>query len=194
LQAIALQSDLNALRVKEEVTMNLSNIPVGAHAPQTVNVIIEIPAGNRNKYEYDEDLHIIKVDRVGYTAMAHPYDYGFVPETRSEDGDHLDAFVLLNPSVFPGCLVEARPVGVVMMRDDGEMDEKLICVPAQDPRYNHVTDLSQLSPHISKEIQHFFEHYKDLQGKKTEVTDWGDAQAAHDIIEAAAAAFAKESH
>ncbi len=169
--------------------MNLSELPIGDKSPHTINVIIEIPAGNRNKYEYDEDLHIIKVDRVGYTAMAHPYDYGFIPQTRSEDGDHLDAFVILNPSVFPGCLVEARPIGVVMLRDDGEMDEKVICVPASDPRMDHVDDIAKLSPHIAKEIQHFFEHYKDLQDKKTEVLDWGDAQAARDIVDAAQAAF-----
>lgn len=172
--------------------MNLSLLPIGDHAPAIVNVIIEIPAGQRNKYEYDEELHIIKVDRVGYTAMAHPYDYGFIPQTRSEDGDHLDAFVILNPSVFPGCLVEARPVGVVIMRDDGEMDEKIICVPASDPRMSHIDDLSQLSPHVSKEIQHFFEHYKDLQEKVTEVTDWGNVLAAREIIDAARAAFDRE--
>jgi inorganic pyrophosphatase len=169
--------------------MNLSNLPIGENSPHSVNVIIEIPAGSKNKYEYDEDLHIIKVDRVGFTAMAHPYDYGFIPQTRSEDGDHLDAFVLLDPSVFPGCLVEGRPVGVVMMLDDGEADEKIICVPAKDPRMDHITQLDQLSPHIAKEIQHFFEHYKDLQGKKTEITGWGDAQAARDIIDAAQAAY-----
>lgn len=169
--------------------MNLSLLPIGDHAPDIVNVVIEIPAGNRNKYEYDEDLHIIKVDRVGYTAMAHPYDYGFIPQTRSEDGDHLDAFVLLNPSVFPGCLVEGRPIGVVMLIDDGEADEKIICVPARDPRMDNITDLDQLGPHIQKEIQHFFEHYKDLQGKTTQVTGWGGVDVAKQVIETALAAF-----
>jgi inorganic pyrophosphatase len=169
--------------------MNLSELPIGEKSPEVVNVVIEIPAYNKNKYEYDEELHIIKLDRVASTAMAHPYDYGFIPQTRSEDGDHLDAFVLLDTPVFPGCLVEARPVGVVMMTDDGEADEKIICVPTGDKQYDHVTELDQLSPQIAKIIQHFFEHYKDLQDKSVTINDWGDAQAARDIIDAAQAAY-----
>lgn len=169
--------------------MNLSDLPIGDNAPQSVNVVIEIPAYNKNKYEYDEELHIIKLDRVASTAMAHPYDYGFIPQTRSEDGDHLDAFVLLDTSVFPGCLVEGRPIGVVMMKDDGEADEKIICVPSGDKTYDHINELDQLSPQIAKVIQHFFVHYKDLQGKTVEIDDWGDAQAARDVIETAKAAY-----
>ncbi len=162
--------------------MSLGHLPIGKNAPEVVNVIIEIPAGSKNKYEFDEELNTIKLDRVGYSAMAHPYDYGYIPETRSQDGDHLDAFVVLDHSVFPGCLVAARPVGMVKMVDDGENDEKIICVPAKDPRYDHITDLSQLSPHLPKEIQHFFEHYKDLQGKKTEILGWEGAAAAKQMI------------
>lgn len=169
--------------------MNLSDLPIGDNTPNIVNVVIEIPAYNKNKYEYDEALHIIKLDRVASTAMAHPYDYGFIPQTRSQDGDHLDAFVLLDTSVFPGCLVEGRPIGVVMMRDDDEADEKIICVPAGDKKYDHITDIEQISPQIQKLIQHFFEHYKDLQGKSVTIDDWGDAQAARDVIEAAQAAY-----
>lgn len=169
--------------------MSLEHLPIGKNAPDSIHVIIEIPANSKNKYEYDEDLHIIKLDRVSYSAMAHPYDYGFIPETRCEDGDHLDAFVILDHSVFPGCLVTARPVGVMKMLDDGEADEKVICVPVHDPRYDHITDLSQLSAHIPKEIQHFFEHYKDLQGKTTEITGWGDAAEAKAIITATRDAF-----
>lgn len=171
--------------------MSLSELPIGDKAPEVVNVVIEIPAGSKNKYEYDEELHAIKLDRVGYAAMAHPYDYGFIPGTRSEDGDHLDAFVILDHSVFPGCVVAARPVGVVKMVDDGEGDEKIICVPAKDVRYDHVTELDQLTSHLPKEIQHFFEHYKDLQNKKTEITGWGDASEAKEIIKAAEETFKK---
>ncbi len=172
--------------------MSLANLPIGSKAPDVINVVIEIPANSKNKYEYDEDLHVIKLDRVAYTAMAHPYDYGFIPETRSNDGDHLDAFVLLDQSVFPGCLVAARPIGMVKMIDDGETDEKIICVPDKDVRYQHITELNQISDHIPKEIQHFFEHYKDLQDKKTEITHWGDATEAKEAIKQAQAAFAKE--
>lgn len=157
-------------------------IPLGNKAPEIVNVIIEIPAGSRNKYEYDEELKAICLDRVNYTAMAHPYDYGFIPETRSEDGDHLDAFVILDHSVFPGCVVAARPVGLIKMVDDGENDEKIICVPAKDPRYDHIQDLSDLSAHIPKEIQHFFEHYKDLQNKKCQILAIEGAAAAKEMI------------
>jgi inorganic pyrophosphatase len=167
--------------------MNLGNLPIGSKAPEVVNVVIEIPAGSKNKYEYDEELEAIILDRVGYAAMAHPYDYGFIPGTRSDDGDHLDAFVILDHSVFPGCVVAARPIGLVKMVDDGENDEKIICVPAKDPRYDHITELDQLSPHLPKEVQHFFEHYKDLQGKKAEITGWGNAEEAKAMIKTAEA-------
>ncbi|HSH31565.1 MAG TPA: inorganic diphosphatase [Candidatus Saccharimonadales bacterium] len=153
----------------------MHQIPIGSKAPDVINVVIEIPAGSRNKYEYDEEIDAIKLDRVNYAAMAHPYDYGFIPQTRSDDGDHLDAFVLLDHSVFPGCVVEARPVGLLKMIDDGEGDEKIICVPAGDVRYNHIKELSDLSAHLPKEIQHFFEHYKDLQGKTCQITGWADS-------------------
>lgn len=171
--------------------MSIAELPIGDKAPEIVNIVVEIPAGSKNKYEYDEEMHAIKLDRVGYAAMAHPYDYGFVPETRSEDGDHLDAFVILDHSVFPGCVVAGRVVGILNLIDDGEGDEKLICVPAKDPRYDHIKDLSQLSPHLPKEIQHFFEHYKDLQNKKCEITGWGDAAAAQEIVKQAQETFQK---
>lgn len=163
--------------------MDLSHLPIGSKAPDIVNVVIEIPAGSKNKYEYDEELKAIKLDRVAFAAMAHPYDYGFIPGTRSQDGDHLDAFVLLDHSVFPGCVVAARPIGLLTMIDDGEGDEKILCVPADDVRYNHIHDLSDISPHVTKEIQHFFEHYKDLQNKKTEIKDWQGAEAAKAMIQ-----------
>lgn len=163
--------------------MNIKALPRGEKYPEEFNVVIEIPKGSRNKYEYDEELDIIKLDRVAYTAMAHPYDYGFIPETRSEDGDHLDAFVVLDTSVFPGCLVVARPVGLLNMIDDGEKDEKIIAVPAHDVRFNHITSIEQLTPHIKSEIQHFFEHYKDLQNKKVEITGWGNRQEAIEIMQ-----------
>ncbi len=160
----------------------LNQIPLGDKAPEIVNVIIEIPAGSHNKYEYDEALDAICLDRVNYTAMAHPYDYGFIPETRSDDGDHLDAFVILDHSVFPGCVVAARPIGLIKMVDDGENDEKIICVPAKDPRYDHIQDLADLSAHIPKEIQHFFEHYKDLQNKKCQILAIEGAASAKEMI------------
>ncbi|MDP4038887.1 MAG: inorganic diphosphatase [bacterium] len=153
--------------------MSIHNVKIGDKAPDVVNVIIEIPAGCKNKYEFDEETGAIFLDRVNHTAMAHPYDYGFIPDTRSEDNDHLDAFVINDYSVFSGCVVPARPVGIIYMIDDSKKDEKIICVPNRDSRYDHVKDLADLNQHISKEIQYFLEHYKDLQNKKCEVTGWG---------------------
>ena len=163
--------------------MNIKGLTAGEKFPGEFNVVIEIPKGSRNKYEYDEELDIIKLDRVAFSAMSHPYDYGFIPGTRSNDGDHLDAFVILDNSVFPGCLVTARPVGVLKMIDDGEGDEKIIAVPADDIRYRHISDISQLSPHLKEEIQHFFEHYKDLQHKTVEITGWGGREEAVKIMQ-----------
>ncbi len=162
--------------------MNIKNLPAGKDYPEVFNVVIEIPKGSHNKYEYDEELDVIKLDRVNFTAMAHPYDYGFIPQTRSEDGDHLDAFVLLEVSAFPGCLVQGRPIGVLYMIDDGEKDEKIIAVPADDVRFNHIKDLADVSLHIQKEIQHFFEHYKDLQNKKVEILSWGNRDEAIKVM------------
>lgn len=163
--------------------MSIHNIPLPENFSKELPVIIEIPKGSKNKYEFNEAYGVVMLDRVNYTAMAHPYDYGFIPGTRSEDGDHLDAFVLLDHSAFPGCLVSARPVGILYMIDDGERDEKIIAVPAADPRYNHIKDLSDLSPHVKKEIEHFFSHYKDLQNKKVEIKGWGNRAKALKTIE-----------
>lgn len=163
--------------------MTVHNIGPGKKFPNEIYVVLEIPKGSKNKYEFNEEFGLIELDRVNYTAMAHPYDYGFIPGTRSEDGDHLDAFVLLDNSAFPGALVSARPVGVLFMVDDGEKDEKIIAVPSKDPRYNHIKDLSDLSPHIKKEIEHFFLHYKDLQKVVVELKGWGGAEKAKDVIE-----------
>lgn len=163
--------------------MTVHNITPGKKFPNEIYVVLEIPKGSRNKYEFNEEFGLIELDRVNYTAMAHPYDYGFIPGTRSEDGDHLDAFVLLDHSAFPGALVSARPVGVLFMVDDGEKDEKIIAVPSKDPRFNHIKDLADLSPHIKKEIEHFFLHYKDLQKVTVELKGWGNAEKAKEVIE-----------
>lgn len=163
--------------------MTVHNITLGKKFPNEIYVVLEIPKGSKNKYEFNEEFGLIELDRVNYTAMAHPYDYGFIPGTRSEDGDHLDAFVLLDNSAFPGALVSARPVGVLFMVDGGEKDEKIIAVPSKDPRFNHIKDLGDLSPHVKKEIEHFFLHYKDLQKVFVEIKGWGGADKAKEVIE-----------
>ena len=163
--------------------MNIKGLPRGTNYPEEFNLVVEMPKNSHNKYEYDEELDIIKIDRVFYTAMALPFDYGFIPQTRSEDGDHLDGIILLDQPAFSGCLVEARPIGVIYMVDSGEKDEKIICVPVDDPRYSHIQDLVDLGEHFQKELTHYFEHYKDLQGKKVEINSWGDKAEALKVMQ-----------
>ncbi len=164
--------------------MSIAKLPRGDKYPENFNLVIEMPKNSHNKYEYDEELDIIKIDRVYYTAMSLPYDYGFIPKTRSEDGDHLDGIVLLDQPAFPGIMVNCRPIGVCYMVDSGEKDEKIISVCADDPRYDHITELEQLGPHFIKELQHYFERYKDLQGKKVEINSWGGKEEALKVMNA----------
>ena len=138
-----------------------------------VDVIVEIPKGSRNKYEYDQRLGRIRLDRTLFTATAYPADYGFVPDTLAEDGDPLDAMVLLDAPTFPGCQIRVRPVAVFWMRDERGPDAKVLCVPAGDQRYDHITDLPDLGPFLQAEIGHFFDVYKQLEpGKESEVRGW----------------------
>jgi len=162
--------------------MNIKGLPRGDKYPEQFNLVIEMPKNSHNKYEYDEELDIIKIDRVFFTAMALPYDYGFIPKTRSEDGDHLDGIVILDAPVYPGIMVNCRPIGVAYMVDSGEKDEKIISVCADDVRYNHIKDLSDLSEHFVKELEHYFIHYKDLQNKKVEITKWGGYEDALQVM------------
>lgn len=140
-----------------------------------VDVFVEIPAGSRNKYEWDPDLGAMRLDRRLFSAMAYPADYGFVPGTLGEDGDELDALVFLDEPTFPGCVVRARVVGVFHMRDDKGADAKLLCVAAEDARQDHVRDLDDLPAHLRSEVAHFFEVYKDLEpGKSSDTRGFGD--------------------
>src|SRR3989344_3347771 len=145
----------------------LHDIPPGED--NEVNVIIEIPKGSRNKYEYDKKHRIFAFDRTLYSPFHYPADYGFVPQTHCEDGDPLDAFVLMREPTFPGILIKVRPIAVMHMIDGGEEDDKLICVPVADPFYNGAKDVKDLPEYFLKEVQHFMERYKDLQGKKVDV-------------------------
>jgi len=149
----------------------------------TFDVLIEIPKGSRNKYEYDFELKKIRYDRMIFSSMMYPADYGFVPETLALDGDPLDVLVLVTEPTFPGCVIEVKPIGVFHMADEKGPDEKIICVSVSDPIGNKVDDLSGLNPHLIKEIEHFFRVYKDLEEKKVDVGDWGDAKEAKEIVE-----------
>ncbi len=150
-----------------------------------VNVIVEIPKGCQNKYEYDKKNNIIKLDRVLYSPLHYPGDYGFIPQTHCEDGDPLDAIILVGEPSFPGVLIEARPVALLKMVDSGERDEKLLCVPAEDPRFTGIKSLKDVPEHILKEIAHFFEVYKHLQGKEVMIEGWEDVDKAKEMIEKA---------
>jgi inorganic pyrophosphatase len=133
--------------------------------PESINTIIEINRGSKNKYEIDKETGLIALDRVSYTAQTFPFDYGFVPRTLWEDGDALDVIVLTTEPLFPGVLVRVRPVAIMEMIDSGDSDAKLITVPVDDPRWANVKDLADINPHTTKEIEHFYMTYKQLQKK-----------------------------
>lgn len=151
--------------------MNLwHNIPAGTK--ESINVIVEIPKLSRVKYELDKETGLIHVDRVLYSPMHYPANYGFAPQTLWDDGDPLDVLVLSHEPFVPGCLVATRPIGVLSMIDGGDSDAKVLGVPKNDPRFNSVQDLGDLEPHILEEIQHFFRVYKDLQKREVKVGEW----------------------
>jgi inorganic pyrophosphatase len=175
--------------------MSLHNVKIGDKAPEIVNAVIEIPKGSHNKYEFDEETGIIKLDRVLYSAMFYPTDYGFIPETRSEDGDHLDVMVYGDNALFPGCALRVRPVGLLRMVDSGEIDFKIIGVQADNSRYESIKDISDIrnaNPHFEKEVSHFLERYKDLEGKKTELQGWAGREEALAEIKRAQEMYSSE--
>lgn len=149
------------------------------------DVVIEIPKGQRNKYEMDHDTGRIRLDRMLFTSTRYPADYGYVEDTLAQDGDPLDALVLLEEPTFPGCLIHCRAIGMFRMRDEKGPDDKVLCVPATDPRMAHLLDISDVSDFDRLEIQHFFEVYKALEpGKQVEAATWVGRQAADDEIQA----------
>ena len=159
-----------------------TRLPIGDKAPHRVNAVIEIPKDSVNKYEYDKQLHVFKLDRTLFSPVHYPGDYGFIPCTLGQDGDPLDVLVLVEAPSFPGCLIEVRPIGVLQMVDQGKKDEKILAVAASDPLYRDVKDYSQVFSHTTREIEHFFTIYKDLEGKKTEMAGWADADVARKIV------------
>jgi inorganic pyrophosphatase len=153
---------------------------------------IEIPKGNRNKYEVDHETGRIRLDRLLFTSMSYPADYGYVEDSLGDDGDPLDALVLLEEPTFPGCQVLARPIGLFHMRDEAGGDDKIICVPARDPRQAHITELEHVNEFDRLEIQHFFETYKDLEpGKSVEGMHWAGRQRAEEVVKEAVARAAE---
>ena len=153
------------------------------HSPDAIDVVIEIPKGSRNKYEYDHESHVMRLDRRLFSATFYPADYGFIPDTLGEDGDPLDALVLLEDPTFPGCWVKARPLGVFWMQDEKGPDAKIICVLDNDPIWEPARDLKDLPGHLLAEIEHFFDVYKELEpGKSTSTAGYDGAGMARQVI------------
>lgn len=148
----------------------------------TIDVMVEIPKGSRNKYEYDYKRKMIRYDRMIFSSMHYPSDYGFFLDTLGEDGDALDALVLVSEPTFPGCVIEVRPIGVFFMRDEKGPDAKILCVPVSDPIWNKIFTLDEINPHLKNEIEHFFQVYKDLEKKKVGIEGWGNKEEALKLI------------
>lgn len=169
----------------------LHDVPYGS--PEELNVIIEIPKLSRIKYELDKETGLIHVDRVLYSPMHYPANYGFVPQTLWDDGDPLDVLVISHEPFVPGCLVKARPIGVMEMTDDGDSDAKVLSVPIKDPRFKHIQNISDIDPHTLEEIKHFFKVYKDLQMKEVVVAQWRDKDEAIKDIKKSIAQYQPEN-
>ena len=165
--------------------MRLADISAGDAAPAVVNAIIEIPQGSSNKYEYHPELDAFVLDRVLYSPLYYPADYGWVPDTLSEDGDPLDILVFTSHPTFTGCVIRARPIGLLHMHDEAGEDYKVISVASTDPRYDEVATLDDLPKHVLHEIVHFFSIYKQLEYKETEILGWYGIEEAHGIINTA---------
>ena len=150
-----------------------------------VLVLVEIPKGSRNKYELDHETGRFFLDRMLFSSVQYPGDYGFIPDTLAEDGDALDVLVLLGEPTFSGCMIRCRPVGLFHMADEKGPDEKVLCVPIRDPQWNWIRDLGDVPPHLLDEIRHFFKVYKDLESKETTVGGWEGAEAARERVAAA---------
>ncbi len=144
-----------------------------------VNLVVEIPAGSRNKYEYSAEAGTMALDRVLHSSVRYPFDYGFIPNTLAEDGAPLDAMVIMEEPTFAGCLIKARPIGVLDMHDSGAYDGKLLCVPVADPRQNDITSIRQIATNQLEDVAEFFRTYKSLEGRVVVIDGWRD----HDSVE-----------
>lgn len=170
----------------------MHQLPIGDNVPNEINMIVETPMGSINKYEYNTDTGLIKLDRVLFQKLPYPVEYGAIPQTWDDDDDLLDAICMIHYPTFPGCIISVRPIGVMKFNDSGDKDDKILCVPTDDIRYKEYEDLVDLTEHQMDEISYFFERYKDLQfkykgqhDKKLTVERWGDREEAFEVIKEA---------
>lgn len=151
--------------------------------PEVVEVVVEVPKGSRNKYEMDHDSGRIKLNRVLYSSVHYPADYGYIDGTLAEDGDEVDILVLIEEPTFSGCLIDARPVGMLQMRDEKGPDNKVLGVPIDDPRWRHLKDIHEVPPHLLNEIENFFLTYKRLEAKVVTSEGWSDASSTRSYLD-----------
>lgn len=165
------------------LTIDLERLPLGENAPEVVNMVVEVPVGSRNKYEYDADLGVIMRDRVLPGSVRYPLDYGFLPSTAGDDGRPLDVLLAAYDPVFPGCVVQGRPIGVLVMRDANGMDRKIYAVPDDDPRFADIRTITSIPDNNLREIEQFLQVYKRLEGDQdVEIHEWLGPKEAHEII------------
>ncbi len=162
--------------------MDLSPLPPSP-APGLVNLVVEIPAGSCNKYEYSANAGVMALDRVLHSSVRYPFDYGFIPNTLAEDGAPLDAMVIMQEPTFAGCLIKARPIGVLDMHDSGAYDGKLLCVPVADPRQSSITSIRQIASNQLEDVAEFFRTYKSMEGRVVVIGGWRDADAVSDLLQ-----------
>ena len=165
--------------------MKLYDIDPGPECPEIVHMIVEIPKNSANKYEYDKELGVFRLDRALYSPMHYPGDYGFVPGTLAGDGDPMDVLALVEEPSFSGCLIAVRPLGLLDMLDQREPDQKILAVPNRNPRFDQWKSIDQVFPHMLREIEHFFTIYKELEGKRTEMRGWRGPRDAREVIRVA---------
>ncbi len=164
--------------------MNLwHELEPGPNPPEVIYVIVEIPKGSRNKYELSKELGVLKLSRVLFSSLHYPGDYGLIPRTFYEDGDPLDVLVFNNEPTFPGCVIEARPIGIFKMLDKDLPDDKILAVPANDPLFKDYQTIDDIPQHFLREVGHFFEVYKDLEGERTKPVGWEGLASAYTQVE-----------
>ncbi len=158
------------------------DLPAGPNPPDRIHVIVEIPGNTRNKYEFDHETGILRLDRVLSSPLHYPADYGLIPQTLYDDGDPLDVLVLIKEPTFPGCVLTVRPIGIFRMLDQGDADDKVLGVVDNDPLYSDFHGLRDVPSHYLREVEHFFSHYKDLEGKRVEALGWAPRAVAMEKI------------